>query len=80
MKLYNCPYKGDMCFLYGNCEECAFYKSMEKNRNYRKTIKNLKKSKVILSIFIGLIPILNTIILIMLLTNKIHILKFPLIN
>lgn len=43
MKLYNCPYKGDMCFLYGNCEECAFYKSMEKNRNYRKTIKNLKK-------------------------------------
>lgn len=43
MKLYNCPYKGDMCFLYGNCEECAFYKSMEKNRNYRKTIKNIKK-------------------------------------
>lgn len=44
MKLYNCPYKGDMCFLYGNCEECAFHKAMEKNRGYRKTIKNLKFS------------------------------------
>ena len=42
MKLYNCPYKGDMCFLYGNCEECAYHKSMKKNREYRKTIKELK--------------------------------------
>ena len=53
MKLYNCPYKGDMCFLYGNCEECAFYKSMKKNRNYRKTIKNLKKDNAELQKQVG---------------------------
>jgi len=38
------------------------------NRNY--LMQNLKKSKVVLSIFIGLIPILNTILLIMRLTNN----------
>ena len=41
MKQTNCPYKGDMCFLYGNCEECSYYKSMQKNRRYRKTIKEI---------------------------------------
>ena len=45
------------------------------NLNYLK--QNLKKSKVVLSIFIGLIPILNTIILTMLLTtNNDYILGF----
>lgn len=45
------------------------------NFNYLK--QNLKKSKVVLSIFIGLIPILNTIILIMqLTTNKNYVLGF----
>lgn len=38
------------------------------NVNY--LLQNLKKSKVVLSIFIGLIPILNTIILTMLLTSN----------
>ena len=38
------------------------------NINY--LLQNLKKSKVVLSIFIGLIPILNTIILIMMLTSN----------
>lgn len=45
------------------------------NKNY--LLQNLKKSKVVLSIFTCLIPILNTIILIMLLTNnKDYILSF----
>lgn len=45
------------------------------NKNY--LIQNLKKSKVVLSIFIGLIPILNTIILIMMQTSvKNKILSF----
>lgn len=38
--------------------------------NIKYLLQNLKKSKVVLSIFIGLIPILNTIILIMQLTNN----------
>ena len=38
------------------------------NVNYLK--QNFKKSKVILSIFVGLIPILNTIILLMNLNNN----------
>ena len=45
------------------------------NKNY--LIQNLKKSKVVISIFTCLIPILNTIILIMMLTNnKNYILSF----
>lgn len=45
------------------------------NINYFK--QNLKKSKVVLSIFIGLIPILNTIILLMMITtNKNYVLDF----
>ena len=38
------------------------------NKNY--LLQNLKKSKTVLSIFVGLIPILNTIILIMFLKNN----------
>ena len=45
------------------------------NKNY--LIQNIKKSKVVLSIFICLIPILNTIILTMILTNNTnHILSY----
>ena len=45
------------------------------NINYLK--QNLKKSKVVLSIFIGLIPILNTIILLMMITtNRNYVLDF----
>ena len=45
------------------------------NINYFK--QNLKKSKVVLSIFIGLIPILNTIILLMMITtNRNYVLDF----
>lgn len=45
------------------------------NKNY--LLQNLKKSKIVLSIFIGLIPILNTIILIMMQTSvKNKILSF----
>ena len=45
------------------------------NINYFK--QNLKKSKVVLSIFIGLIPILNTIILLMMITtNKNYVMDF----
>lgn len=38
------------------------------NLNY--LLQNLKKSRTVLAIFIGLIPILNTIILVMMLTNN----------
>ena len=45
------------------------------NKNY--LLQNLKKSKVVLAIFTCLIPILNTIVLIMILTNnKNYILSF----
>ena len=45
------------------------------NINYLK--QNLKKSKVVLSIFIGLIPILNTIILLMMITtNRNYVMDF----
>ena len=45
------------------------------NLNY--LVQNIKKSRVVLAIFIGLIPILNTIILIMTITsNYNHILNF----
>lgn len=45
------------------------------NINYFK--QNLKKSKVVLSIFIGLIPILNTIILLMMITtNRNYVMDF----
>lgn len=49
--------------------------NLMKNFNLNYLIQNLKKSRTILAIFIGLIPILNTIILIMLLTtNKSYVL------
>lgn len=38
--------------------------------NFDYLIQNLKKSRTVLAIFIGLIPILNTIIMIMILTNN----------
>ena len=38
------------------------------NKDY--LFQNLKKSKVVLAIFVGLIPILNTIVLIMRLTSS----------
>lgn len=43
MKLYSCPYKGEMCFDYGECENCAWYKIVEKNKKYRKQNKELKQ-------------------------------------
>lgn len=49
--------------------------NLMKNFNLNYLIQNLKKSRTILAIFIGLIPILNTIILIMILTtNKSYVL------
>lgn len=49
--------------------------NLMKNFNLNYLIQNFKKSRTILAIFIGLIPILNTIILIMLLTtNKSYVL------
>lgn len=51
--------------------------NLMKSFNLKYLIQNLKKSKVVLSIFIGLIPILNTIIEIMnLSTDKTEILSF----
>ena len=45
------------------------------NKDY--LFQNLKKSKVVLAIFVGLIPILNTIVLIMRLTSRNnHVLSF----
>ena len=51
--------------------------NLMKNFNLNYLIQNIKKSKNVLAILTILIPILNTIILIMILTsNRTHILSF----